>query len=151
MKGYILFVLCLSILSQTFSQSSKIFGQYNLTKTNETPEDWVSLEGGAIVKNNGNGSFNINGNFLIKTTQTTTLKANFKSENCIVPKGENIESYSATGDIHVTHSDGAGSERHIKIIRIIVDFKKQEIKIFETNPSDWRLSSWQMWVKGTSP
>jgi hypothetical protein len=150
MKEYILFVLCMSILNQAFPQSSKIFGQYNLTKTNETPGDWVSLKGTAVIKNNGNGSVNITGNFLIQTTQTTSLKANFNSENCIVPKDKNIESYSATGDIFITHSDGAGSERDIKVVRIIVDFKKQDIRIFETNPSDWRLGSWQRWVKGPS-
>jgi hypothetical protein len=65
-------------------------------------------------------------------------------------KDKNIESYSATGDIFITHSDGTGSERDIKVIRIIVDFKKQEIRIFETNPFDWRLGSWQRWVKGPS-
>jgi hypothetical protein len=151
MKIIIFLIQCLAILCQAFGQNSKASGQYHLAKTNQTPGGWISLNGSAIVEKNQNGSLDIKGDFLIQTNETTSLIANFTAENCSFPTNGNIETYTASGDVSVIHSNGSSNPRHFQITKISVDFAKQEIKLSETIPSDWRLTNWQMWVKGAAP
>ncbi|MEO7046180.1 MAG: hypothetical protein ABI091_12795 [Ferruginibacter sp.] len=149
MKKIIFLVQCLLMLCQAFGQNPNVAGQYHLAKTNQTPRDWISMSGSAVVIKNQNGSINIKGNFVIQISETTFLKANFTAENCKPPTNGIIKSYSASGDFSVTR--GNNSPRHYTITEIKVDFVKQEIKISEIDPSDSRILDFPIWVKGVAP
>lgn len=150
MKKYILVIVFTGILTRMPAQNSQVAGQYHLAKTDETPAGWSDFRGSASVERNSNGSFNIRGNFLIQTNATTSLKANFISEDCIIPENIPYYTYPASGDVYVQHSDGSGNGRHFKIISISINTIKKEIRIAGTDPQDHRLTGWQIWTKGSS-
>ncbi len=132
MKKSLFLLTFLFLAKQSNSQNSEILGQYHLAKTRSTPENWQSFNGSATVIRNSDGSLNITGEFLIRTNETTSLKASFNARNCEMPSNNEARAYSASGDVYVTRGAENGGDRHYNISKIVVNFKTQEIRISET-------------------
>ncbi len=152
MKKYILIILCMGILPEMFAQYRQIVGQYNLTIPPGLPAKWVS-NGSASVEANSNRSFNVRGNFLIRTSETISLKANFNSNNCIGPADRNnyLITYPASGDVYIADSDDPSKNQHIKIANITIDFRGKAIRISKTDDPSFELIGIVIWNKIPSP